>query len=128
MDNLDDNAPAQPAANDLQEQFDALRHLVVSVLILLIVVSGTFTIYLLRQWRTVSKELAGYRPQATQMIADYQKNSVPVMGDFLKKVTEFGRTHPDFVPVLAKYNIKPAAATSAPPTTAAPPPATPPKK
>jgi hypothetical protein len=128
MDNFDDKTPAQPGANDVQEQLDGLRHLVVSVLILLLVVSGTLTIYLLRQWRTVSKELAVVRPQATQMIGDYQKNSVPVMSDFLKKVTDFGRANPDFMPILAKYNIRPNATTGAPPTTAAAPPAAPPKK
>jgi hypothetical protein len=118
MDNFDDKTPAAPAgANDMQEQFDALRHLVVSILILLIVVSGTFTIYLLRQYRTVSKELTAYRPQATQMIAAYQKAEAPAMQEFVKKITDFGRTHPDFAPIMTKYNLKPAAATGAPPTT-----------
>jgi hypothetical protein len=120
MDNLDNKAPLQPIANDLQAQYDALRHLVVSVLILVIVISGTFNIYLLRQWRSTSKDLAGIRPQAAQMIADYQKVSGPMMTDFVKKITEYGRTHPDFAPILAKYNIKPAGATTALPAASAP--------
>ena len=128
MDNLDNKTPIQPNANDLQAQFDALRHLVVSILILVIVISGTFNIYLLRQWRSVSKELAGIRPQAAQMIAEYQKVSGPLMNDFVKKITEYGRTHPDFAPVLAKYNLKPAGPTGAPPATPASPPAAAPKK
>ena len=134
MENIDDKPITQPAQTDLQEQLDALRHLVVSVLILLIVVSGTFNIYLLRQWRTVSKELTGYRPQAKKMIEDYQTVSVPVMSDFLKKVTDFGRAHPDFMPILARYNIKPTAATGtapvnvAPPSAVAPPTSAPQKK
>ena len=128
MDNFDDKTPVQPAATDVQVQLDAMRHLIVSVLILVVVVSGTLTIYLLRQWRTVSKELAVVRPQATQMIADYQKNSVPLMSDFLKKVTDYGRTHPDYMPVLAKYNIKPGAATGAPPAAATSPLTAPPNK
>ena len=127
MDNLDNAKPSQTGADDLQAQFDALRHLVVSILILVIVMSGTLNIYLLRQWRSVSKDLAGVRPQAAQMIADYQKVTGPLMTDFVKKLTEYGRTHPDFAPVLAKYNIKPAGATGAAPTAATPPPA-PPKK
>jgi hypothetical protein len=122
MDNFDDKNPIPAGSNDLQEQFDALRHLVVSILILLIVVSGTLSIYMLRQWRTVNKELTAFRPQATAMIADYQKNSVPVMSDFLKKLSEYGRIHADFAPTLAKYNIKPAAApeASANPASSAP--------
>lgn len=128
MDNLDNRTPLQPNANDLQAQYAALRHLVVSILILVLVISGTLNIYLLRQWRSVSKDLAGIRPQAAKMIAEYQKVNGPLMSDFVKKLTEYGQTHPDFAPVLAKYNIKPAGTTGAPPSTPATPPATAPKK
>ena len=121
MENLETKTPVQPAANDLQEQMDALRHLVVSLLILLVVVSGTFNIYLLRQWRTTSKDLAGIKPQAAQMIGEYQRDSGPRMADFVKKITEYGRTHPDFAPVLAKYGLKAAPATGAPPVSSVPP-------
>ncbi len=122
MDNFDDKIPAQPGVNGVQEQLDALRHLIVSVLILLLVVSGTLTIYLLRQWRTVSKELAAVSPQATQMIRDYQTNRGPAMDDFLRKIADYGRKNPDFMPIMVKYGLNPSAATSAPPTTATAPP------
>ena len=120
MDNLDNKTPIQPDGNDLQAEFDALRHLVVSVLILLIVVSGTFSIYLLRQWRTTSKELQAIRPQVAQMVGIYQKDEAPWMQAIKDKLSEYGRTHPDYMPVLAKYNIRPSATTGAPPTTASP--------
>ena len=127
MDNLENKTPIQAGENDLQAQFDALRHLVTSTLILVIVVSGTFNIYLLRQWRTVSKELAQIRPQAAQIIADYQKSG-PLMDDFVNKITEYGRTHADFAPIMAKYNLRPAGATGAPAATPVSPPAAKPKK
>ena len=125
MDNLDDKTPVQPDPMDLQAQYDALRHLVVSLLILVVVISGTLNIYLLRQWRTTSKDLAGIRPQASQMIADYQKTSGPVMQEFVKRITDYGKTHPDFAPVLAKYGLKPTTPTNSSP--AAPATATPKK-
>src|ERR1035441_1570834 len=129
MDTLDNKAPVQANASDLQAEFDAMRNLVMSILILVIVISGTLNIYLLRQWKTVSRELKDIRPQATQLIADYQKTSAPAMSDFLKKVTEYGRTHPDFAPVLAKYGLKPAGVTGAVPAITTPQqPAAPPKK
>ena len=115
MDNLDDKTPVQPDPMDLQAQYDALRHLVVSLLILVVVISGTLNIYLLRQWRSTSKDLAGIRPQASQMIADYQKTSGPVMQEFVKRITDYGKTHPDFAPVLAKYGLKPSTPTNAAP-------------
>ena len=73
MDNLDLKTPVQSDASDLQAQFDQLRHLIASVLILVIVISGTLGIYLLRQWQSSRKDLATIRPQASQMIAEYQK-------------------------------------------------------
>jgi hypothetical protein len=129
MENFENKAPLQPVVNDVQAQFEALRHLVTSILILVVVISGTLNIYLLRQWRSTTKDLTAIRPQATQMIAEYQKVSGPLMNDFVKKISEYGRTHPDFTPVLAKYGIKPVAATSAAPAAPSSPlPATAPKK
>ena len=115
MDNLDNKTPIQPDANDLQAQYDALRHLVVSILILVIVVSGTLNIYFVRQWQGTRKDLAAIRPQAAQMIAEYQQKIGPIMNDFVNKLTEYGRTHPDFAPILTKHNLKPSALAAAPP-------------
>lgn len=109
MDNLENKTVIQPDATDLQTELESLRHLVVSVLILMIVVSGTLSIYLLRQWRTTTKELTNMRPQVERMVNIYQKDEFPWMQDILKKFTEYGRTHPDYMPILAKYNIKPNA-------------------
>ncbi len=120
MDNPETTSPIQPAANNLQEQFEALRHLIVSILILVVVISGTLNIYLLRQWRSTSKDLASIRPQAAQMINDYQKYSGPLMNDFIKKVTEYGHNNPDYLPILSKYGIKPTATGAPPATTTAP--------
>jgi hypothetical protein len=119
MDNLDNKTPVQPDLSDLQAQYDALRHLIVSLMILVVVISGTLNIYLLRQWRSTSKDLTAIRPQATQMIAEFQKVSGPLMQDFVKKIADYGRTHPDFVPVLAKYGLKPSSPTNPPPATPA---------
>jgi hypothetical protein len=127
MDNFESQSPTQPATNNLQAQFDTLRHLVVSMLILVVVISGTLNIYLLRQWRSTSKDLTAIRPQAAAMINDYQK-SQPLMNDFLKKVTDYAQGHPDFVPILSKYGIKPSAPTPLPAGAKLPTPPVVPKK
>lgn len=121
-------ATAEPALAELREQVGALRHLLISVMILLVIFSGTFTIYMLRQWRTVSKELSAFRPQATQLLGDYQRVNAPVMDDFVKKITEYGKTHPDFAPILIRYGIKPAGPTGAAPAAPTAPPSAPAKK
>jgi len=127
MDNLDLKTPVQADANDLRAQYDQLRHLIASVLILVIVISGTLGIYLLRQWQSSRKDLAAIRPQAAQMFNEYQKSG-PLMSDFVKKIADYGRTHPDFAPVLTKYGIKPAGPTNTPPAALSSPPAAAPKK
>jgi hypothetical protein len=127
MDNLENKSSIQTDATDLQAEFDALRHLVVSILILLIVVSGTFSLYLLRQWRTSSKDLAIMRQQAGPMIEIYQKQEVPYMQEIVKKLTDYGQTHPDYRSVLGRY-IKSGATTGAPPATATSPTPAPQKK
>jgi hypothetical protein len=128
MDNLDNKIPLQAGDNDLQAQCDALRHLITSILILVIVISGTLNIYLLRQWKTTSKDLAGIRPQATQMINEYGQKSGPLMDDFVNKITEYGRTHADFAPIMVKYNLKPVTATGVPAAAHTPAPAAKAKK
>ena len=50
------------------------------------------------------------------------------MDDFVNKITDYGRTHADFAPILAKYNLRPAGATGAPAATPVSPPAVKPKK
>jgi hypothetical protein len=128
MDNFDLKTPVQADTNELRVQYDQLRQLIASVLILVIVISGTLGIYLLRQWQSSRKDLAAIRPQAAQMIAEYQKVSGPLMSDFVKRITDYGRTHPDFAPVLAKYGMKPAGPTNMPATALGSPPAAAPKK
>jgi hypothetical protein len=130
MDTLQDKAPAQPGLTDWREQFDALRHLVVSVMVLLLVVSGTLNLFLWKQWMGPRRELDKLRPQSAQiaqMAAEIQKVEIPIMQDFLKKFTEFGRTHPDFRPILDKYGLKPAGPAPAASTAATPSPAAQPK-
>jgi cytoskeletal protein RodZ len=123
MDNLETKPSAQPdlSLSELQAQYEELRHLVVSAMVLLLIVSGALNLYLLRQWRFTKTDLDAVRPQATQLITDYNRSAVAVQ-DFIKKLADFGRSHPDFAPIAAKYHLiemtsKPG---SAPPASAVP--------
>jgi hypothetical protein len=96
-----ESTPAQPDVSQLQEQCDALRHLVVSLMVLLLVVSGTLNIYLMRQWRFAQTDLRN----AKQVIASVNANAAAI-NDFVNKLGEYGRTHPEFGPILTKYGVK----------------------
>ena len=89
MDTLEDKAPAQAGLTDWREQFNALRHLVVSVMVLLLVVSGTLNLYLWKQWMGPRRELDRLRPQAgqiAQMVAGIQKVEIPAMQDVTQEI------------------------------------------
>src|SRR5215471_5746728 len=113
-----ENPPDVPAdLNVLQSQFDSLRRQIFIILVLLVVVSGTLNIFLLRQWRYASTDARTLKEQSAPIFAEYQKSSGPRIDEFVKRVTEYGWTHPDFRPIQMKYNLS----TSAPPASAAPP-------
>ena len=84
-------------------QDDSLRQLVVSMLVLLIVISGTLNVFLLRQARTSRQELEAFRPQVNGITAQYEKNVGPAMDEFVRKLAGFGKTHPDFAPIINHY-------------------------
>jgi len=121
MDNLDNPVPTPlaPDTSDLQAQCDSLHQLVVSILVLLIVVSGTFTVYLLRQYRSASTDLAMAEPQVKAEMAQFSKLD-NFMNDFVHQLVEYDRTHADFSPILNKYGIKPAGSAAGATPSAAP--------
>jgi len=104
MEGLETNPNPQPEANTVQEQLDSLRQTVTTLLVLLLLVSGTLTIFLVRQWRFVQRDLDALRPRAVPLIAEYNKG-VPAMQDFVNKLVQYGKTHPDFAPVITKYHL-----------------------
>ena len=153
MDNLENNPPAQPEAEpfptrhdsppgvrtpavaDLDGRepwlthYDSLRRLAISMLVLLIIISGTLNFFLLRQATSSRQDLDVTRQQVDAFMAQYQQNVAPAMDEFLRKLSEFGRTNPDFKPILDRHLSNPAApgptpapapAPTAPATPAAP--------
>ena len=97
--------PAAPSAqNDLLDQVVALRHQVFTLLLALVVVSGTLTVFLYRQASLAGKDLKAIKPQASAMIEAFNAKK-PTMEAFVKQLTAYGVTHPDFQPILRKYGI-----------------------
>lgn len=111
MNELDPKVPVVtsttvPTAN---EEHEALRHLIVSTLVLMLVISGTLNLFFWREYKTTKRDLAAYQPGATQMITDYEKNRRSAIDEFLRKLTAYGQTHKDFEPIVLKYGLKSAA-------------------
>jgi hypothetical protein len=115
MDEIQTQTPTQSTeTSDLRAQYESLRHLVVSVLILLVVVSGTLNIFLLREFRNAGRDLDNFKPSAQEFMMNYQKNDGPSVENFLLRIVDYGRTHPDFAPILKKYHVNPGPGTGAP--------------
>jgi predicted PurR-regulated permease PerM len=99
------NEPLTPA--ELSDQIAALRRQTFTLLLALIIVSGTLVAYLFYQSRVMSKNIEGYKPQAALVFQNYNQN-LPVIQSFVKQLAAYGQTHPDFQQqVLKKYGITP---------------------
>jgi len=88
---------------DSNSEISALRKQVFALLLALVVVSGTVTVYLYREASVVGKELNNYR----QLIANVEKSQPAVLA-FANQLGAYSMSHPDIRPVLAKYGIVPA--------------------
>ena len=95
-----------PDSNQLAQAVETLRRQFQTTLIILIILSGAINLYLLRQFTTLRKEIAVVEPQVKKMASDFERVTRPLMNSFLKQLTDYAQTHPDFRPLLAKYNIK----------------------
>ncbi len=105
--NPSDLNPTFPASSELAELKEQCAHLRaqthnlrIAQLIVALAVAGFFWV----EARRNGQALETMRPQAAQ-VADVTKKQTPAINDFVNRLAEFGRTHPDFVPVLTKYGI-----------------------
>jgi len=116
--------------DDLKDQCASLNSLVNTLLVALTVISLTLTAFIGLQSRRAGKDVKAIRPQATQIIEAFQKQQ-PVIKKFVAQLAAYGKTHPDFEPIMKKYDLSGATnpATPAAPTTPTTPaiPATPKK-
>jgi hypothetical protein len=90
-------------SDNTNAEITALKNQVFTLLVALIVVSGTLTVYLYRQVSVTGKDIAMYQ----QMEGNLSKNE-EAAGNFIGRLVEYSQKHPDFAPVLKKYGIVPA--------------------
>ncbi len=117
--NLPEASPLSAAASspteltELKEQCAQLRAQAQSLrLALLIVAVSVAGFFWVEVWRN-GQALETMRPQAAQ-VAEVTKKQTPAINDFINRLAEYGRTHPDFVPVLTKYGIATATNSAVP--------------
>lgn len=113
--------PPSDEVGDLKKQCAALRtqttNLQIALLVTVIMLAGFFWLEVKRN----GQALQVLRPQAVQVVEASKKLDSAIQ-NISTKLAEYGRTHPDFTPILTKYGIStaPVAPTATPKPAAAP--------
>lgn len=132
--NESETKPTTVIAEDSQRPSAALQGQVTTLLLAMVVLSGILTAFLYVQQRFAIQDREANKQAVGPFVQVFRQQQKPAMDGIVEKLREYGKTHPDFLPVLNKYGYgSPAAASPAPstPSKTAPPkpaPATAPKK
>jgi hypothetical protein len=90
------NAPEDAGIDELRGELQFLRMLLCGVLMLLIGLSICADYYL-------SKQISFSRTAMTRAQQVVESFPSAKAEDFLNKLKDYGKTHPDFAPVMTKY-------------------------
>ena len=89
--------------NHTHDEIAALKNQVFTLLVALVVISGTLTVYLYRQVSVTRKDIS----QGLQLAGALNQNEQAMAG-FVSRLVAYGEKHPDFTAqVLKKYGIAP---------------------
>jgi hypothetical protein len=91
-DNLENN-------NDMNTEIAALKNQAFALLVALVVVTGSFTVYLYRQDSMLGKQC--------NQINTAMGQTRGAINNFVYQLVTYGQKHPEFVPLLKKYGIAP---------------------
>ena len=95
--------PSGPTLEELDEKLGALRRLIDTALVALVILAGGVNAYMWRQ----SSILSGQLVDAKKFVDDYSQNKEPAIRGFISSLQGFARTHPDFQTILVKYMESP---------------------
>src|SRR5271163_1174422 len=102
---MNESEPNSHTHAELSDQIDALRRQTFTLLLALIVVSGTLTVFLYRQASITRRDIASIKPQAAQVIKAFSQD-FPAITNLVQHLVIYGQSHPDFQQqVLNKYRI-----------------------
>jgi len=92
-------------ADALNRQYAALERQTTLLQAALVVLSCALCVFIGIQWKQSRSELGNVRPGASQIIQNYFQREKPVIDTLQSRLGEFGRTNPDFRPILARYGV-----------------------
>jgi len=89
---------------EISEKFSALERKTALLQAALIVVTMSLVFFVWVQVRRASKDLDAVRPQLAQF-SEANRKQDPVIQSLAQKFVDFGRSHPDFTPIVMKYGL-----------------------
>jgi hypothetical protein len=98
------NPPNVTSPSESSGEIAAIQRQMYTLLLALIIVSGTLAVYLYNQGRLARKDIDALNRQDGPIIKIFQENQ-PVIVNFAKQLGVYAETHPDFRPILMKYGI-----------------------
>ncbi len=107
-----------PVAGEVQSELRYLRSQITALLICMLVLALSLDALFLYQVRAMRRQIG----ELNRFVGEYDRQT-PLMDDFSGKLRAYGRTHPDFNAILAKYF-----STAEPPRSNAPAPPAPVKR
>jgi hypothetical protein len=104
------SAAPMPSLEALVQAHQSLRSAFHVTLVMFVILTGSLFVFFLREVSLARRQIN----ELTQVVAEYEKNAVPLMEDFRTKLQVFARSHPDFQPIYTRYfgmsNASPSAA------------------
>ena len=102
MDTPESQAHSHSELDELQQQCFLLRQQVMAVLALFTLITVTLCAYTYCQLRYLRSDLTAEE----KVLAAYDKTEGPRTAEFINKLVEYGKTHPDFAPIVNKYHLQ----------------------
>jgi len=96
--------PPPSGGPDWQADFHALRQQMVWILLIVIVISGTLNVFFLRLWNFTRTSLHNSRAMYVQELTQFESQTNR-MTQIVNGLTEYGRSHPDFMGILNHYGL-----------------------
>jgi hypothetical protein len=78
-----------PTNPEILDQIAALRRQTFTLLLALIIVSGTLTVFLYRQSSLTRRDIAAIKPQAAQVIQGFNQTR-PLIQNFVQQLVAYG--------------------------------------
>ena len=111
-DSQPDRSPSPPAPpvsyamiEVLQQQCQDLRVLLNAACVALLFLTLAVNVFVGKQTRVVRDQLGELRPKFNKIEAEFQKIREPEYRRFSGRLQQYAMTHPDFQPIIARYQI-----------------------